>query len=151
MHATAIALAAVSIPLFVIDIREHRLPNRWTGALAIGGLLINGARAVSDGALRPIAASLAAGGLGLLAMGLLHLVTRAGIGLGDVKLVSALGFLFANQMALAFVVCVAFLSAALWVLPQLAVGRYRRGSRLAFGPFILIGAWSAIALACPDG
>lgn len=147
MHTVAIlVLAVASIPLFIVDIREHRLPNEWTGALAAAGLLINAAKAIFSGSPRPIAASLIAGGRGLAAMWLLHLVTRAGIGFGDVKLVAALGLLLADRTTLLFVVCIAFMAAALWLLPQFAVGRYRRDSRLAFGPFILIGAWSAIAL-----
>lgn len=137
-----VPLAFCSIPLFVIDIREHRLPNPWNAALAGGGLLVNGMLAWSRHSLAPLVMALGVGLAGLLGMFALHWMTRGGLGLGDVKLVGALGCGIADPLALFVVVFAAFLLAGIWVI----VGRYRRGSRLAFGPFLLAGAWLVVAL-----
>ena len=137
-----VPLALCSIPLFVIDVREHRLPNRWNAALAGGGLVVNGIVAWSRSSVEPFVAAVGVGFAGLLGMFALHWVTRGGLGLGDVKLVGALGCGIADPLALFVVVFVAFLLAGIWVI----VGRYRRGSRVAFGPFLLIGGWLGVAL-----
>ena len=76
----------------------------------------------------------------------LHLLSRGGLGMGDVKLVGALGVAVANPTAVGVIVCVAFSSAALWAAVNVLIRRYHRQSRLAFGPFILFGAWLVVAL-----
>ena len=145
------SLAVVSGPLFVIDVREHRLPNRWNAALAATGILIHAVGAITARDARPLVAAVVCGVVGLLGMAALRLVVRGGLGLGDVKLVAALGCVFADEFALLATVVIAFVSAAVWSLPQLLVGRYRLGSRLAFGPFILLGAWVVIAVGLVRG
>lgn len=137
-----VPLALCSLPLFVTDVREHRLPNRWNAALASGGLLVNATVAWSRNSVEPLVAAVSVGFAGLLGMFALHWVTRGGLGLGDVKLVGALGCGIADPLMLFIVVFAAFMLAGMWVI----VGRYQRGSRVAFGPFLLIGAWLGVAL-----
>ena len=96
----------------------------------------------SRSSFEPLVAAIAVGLAGLLGMFALHWVTRSGLGLGDVKLVGALGCGIADLLALCIAVFVAFLLAGIWV----TVGRYRRGHRLAFGPFLLAGTWLVVAL-----
>lgn len=127
-------------PLFRADVREHRLPNGWNATLAAGGLLVHAVGAFVQQGWEPLVASVRTGFGGLAIMWLLQLLVRGGLGFGDVKLVAALGFVFANGWQLFATVFAAFFAASIWVLPQLR-RRYRRDSRVAFGPFILIGAW----------
>ena len=73
------------------DLREHRLSNRWTLRLALGGLAM-----MTGGALLAGRGDLALcsllGGLGYtVAMLALHVLSRGGLGMGDVKLAGGLG------------------------------------------------------------
>ena len=73
------------------DLREHRLSNRWTLRLALGGLAM-----MTGGALLAGRGDLALcsllGGLGYtVAMLALHVLSRGGLGMGDVKLAGELG------------------------------------------------------------
>src|SRR5690625_1698041 len=81
--------------LFVIDVREHRLPNRWTGLLFIGGacfLLATTLTAPDDSVFSNRWLMILGGSAAyLLVMFVLHLLTRAGLGMGDVKLAAGLG------------------------------------------------------------
>ena len=142
-----VPLAFCSIPLFVIDIREHRLPNPWNAALAGGGLLVNGMLAWSRHSLAPLVMAFGVGLAGLLGMFALHWVTRGGLGLGDVKLVGALGCAFATPAAVVAIVGAAFCAAGVVVLVLLLARRRRAGDRIAFGPFLLLGAWLVLVAA----
>lgn len=138
----ALPLLLCTGPLVSTDLKEHRLPNRWNGLLAGTGLLLHAGSAVERGSAGPLTAAIGFGALGLLGMLVLRLISNAGVGLGDVKLVGALGCVFANGWALIFSVVLAFVLAAVWILPQY---RRRCGSRIAFGPYLLIGAWVTLA------
>ena len=141
------ALAVCSIPLLVVDLREHRLPNGWNAALALAGLAVHGIASFRQGTIAPLQQSLAAGGAGLLGMFVLHLLTRGGLGLGDVKLVGALGCAFATPAAVVAIVGAAFCAAGVVVLVLLLARRRRAGDRIAFGPFLLLGAWLVLVAA----
>ena len=141
-----IALALCTLPLVVTDLREHRLPNRWNIALALGGVAGQLFHAIHGHMFFPLRDALIAGVGGLVFMMLLHLLSRGGLGMGDVKLVGALGIVVGDVMAVGVIVVVAFMTAAVWASLQLLIRRYHRRSRLAFGPFILLGAWLVVAL-----
>ena len=135
-------VAAVSVPLVIIDIREHRLPNR----LVVPGLVL----ALVCGVLEVVLTS----GLGwmpllsgVVAFAVFALLSRfGGLGMGDVKLAAVLGvasgFLGGEatigSFALAFVFG-GFAALVLWLFK-------RRGS-LAFGPFLLLGFWATTTIA----
>ena len=135
-----------SIPLAVMDIRERRLPNGLNALLAIGGVAGHAYRSISDQTWQPLLSSILGGLVGLGFMLMLWGVSRGGLGMGDVKLVGALGCSIADAMALFVAVALAFVIAALWALVNLVRRRCTRRSRLAFGPFILLGAWLVVAL-----
>ena len=134
-------VAAVSVPLVVVDIRDHRLPNR----LVVPGLAL----ALLCGVLEVVLT----GGLGwmpllsgIVAFTVFALLSRVGgLGMGDVKLAAVLGvasgFLGGEaalgSLALAFVFG-GVAALVLWLFK-------RRGS-LAFGPFLLLGYWVVTAL-----
>ena len=133
-------IAVVSVPLVVIDVREHRLPNK----IVVPGLCL----ALMSGAVVLVASAgrawwpLVFGAMYFIAM--LILSVRGGLGMGDVKLAGVLGvaagFLGLEgsvaSVALAFVLGGA-VAGARWLA--------KRRENLAFGPFMLAGFWVAAA------
>lgn len=131
-----------SVVLARTDLREHRLPNRWTGRLALGGVVAMGGGAVLGG-LWSVVASCLLGGLGYaLAMLALHVLTRGGLGLGDVKLAAGLG-LYCGVAGLAAVLAAAVLAVLLGGVVAVVLVLARRADRhtaLPFGPAMVAGA-----------
>lgn len=138
-------LAAISIALALIDLDTRRLPNVLVLPMyVVGAVLFTGAAAVSGQWQH-----LASAGVGLVGLGLCYLllaVARPGaMGMGDVKLAGALG-LFLGWLgpdALAVGAIAGFLlgGGAGVVLLLRGAGRM---SSLAFGPWLLAGAWVGI-------
>ena len=132
-------IAALAIPLSVIDIREHRLPNRHTYFLiasAIAGTLL----ASLLGALWLDFASGIAMGIVTAFVG--YLLARFGaIGMGDVKLLIAmhicLGWhspvlvLFSLGLGLGFASSVGLIG--------LVLGRLKPRTLIPLGPYLLMG------------
>ena len=92
-------------------------------------------------------AALAGAGLALLYL-IMFLASPASIGLGDGKLAAsvgtALGWLGWRTLMTGTVAC--FLAAGLFAVLLLALRRAKRTDHMAFGPFILLGALTAIAI-----
>lgn len=131
-------IAVVTIPLFVIDVRSHRLPNAFTYPAAM--VIAAGLSIAQE--WTAIICGVVAG----LAMLILSLATRGGIGMGDVKLSVSLGMasgaisVGASLMVFVF----AFLLGGAWAVIGLATRRYTRKTAIAFGPALLLGFWAAI-------
>lgn len=141
-----VACAAV---LTLTDLREHRLPNRWTGRLAAGGLVILGLGAlVSDAGWTRFWGMLGGGAAYLTLMLVLHLVSRTGMGMGDVKLGGGIGIYTGwlgwdhvfGAVVLGFVL--GGLAALVLVLTRRATG----STHLPFGPAMLAGGAVALLL-----
>jgi leader peptidase (prepilin peptidase) / N-methyltransferase len=138
--------AALSVPLAVIDVLTKRLPNRLTlpAYPVVAALLLLPAAVDGDWSALGRAAL---GGAALLALfAVLHLINPAGMGLGDVKLSGTMGAMLGwlSWTAVLVGAFVGFVLGALVGLALMAVGRAGRKTALAFGPFMLIGAWAAI-------
>ena len=86
-----LVLAAGLVVLSVIDIREHRLPNRivYPLTLAVAALLV--VAAIGDDDWSAFGRALLAGVVAVAAFAGLHLASPRSLGLGDVKLVGVLG------------------------------------------------------------
>ena len=136
-----ILLPVLLLPVCVTDVRRRTIGNRRCIALGGSGLVLMAAEAISS---RPdgVSSLLSAAG-GLLAAGVLgglcRLVSREGFGLGDVKLILALGVfqgldLFLRSMALTGLLT---LAAALYLL---LVRRAERTETLPLAPFLTAGA-----------
>ena len=142
-------LAALGVPLALIDVREHRLPDALTLPSYPASLLLLGVAApfVPDGtgrfshALIGMAAAVAMFFLLLLAF-------PAGLGMGDVKLAGPLGAYLGWLGATAFLagLLAAWLLAAVTGLALLLAHRATRKTQIPFGPF-LIAATLGVALA----
>ncbi|ALJ18743.1 prepilin peptidase [Microbacterium sp. No. 7] len=140
---TAIALgflAAVSIVLTLVDLDTGRLPDVIVlPSIAIGAMLLTVAALVAGtpGRLLQAAAGAAILGGGYL---VIRLVRPDGMGGGDVKLAVLLGLYlgYAGWGALAVGSFAAFVWAALYALLA------RRRGAIAFGPWMILGAWTGV-------
>ncbi len=149
MDAVALAVfgvfAVLSALLAVIDVREHRLPNRLVLPLYPVGLVLPVAASLTGEPTAAIRALLAAAALFVFYF-VLHRA-GGGMGAGDVKLAGAIG-LFLGTLGWAETVLGAaagFVLGGLWSVVLLASRRADRRTRIPFGPFMLAGAWAAIA------
>lgn len=142
--------AAISIALALIDVDVHRLPNAIVlPAYAVGLALLGGA-AILTGSGQPVVVGI----IGALALGGFYLVLAlarpGGMGMGDVKLAGLIG-LFTGWLGVPELL-VATIGAALLGgivgVGMLLAGRGRRAV-IAFGPWLLAGAWLAILVGAP--
>ena len=135
-------VVAVSIPLTVVDIREHRLPNK----LVVPGIAL----AVLCGVLQLVLSGWRdfmplVCGAGYFAL-MFVLSVLGGLGMGDVKLAALLGasagFLGGEAVVTSVVVaCLAggAVALVLWL--------FKRRGRIPFGPFMLLGYWATMTIA----
>ncbi|MEY4993744.1 MAG: hypothetical protein RIS82_866 [Actinomycetota bacterium] len=138
-------LAAVAIPLSIIDVREHRLPNRLVlPALPIA--LAGQATACFMSADWPkLWLAMGAGGaafiLGLLAN------RYASLGMGDVKLMAVLSVALTWYSPVLPLVALflALAAATMVVLPKLLFRRLALAAQVPLGPYLLGGAFSSFA------
>jgi leader peptidase (prepilin peptidase) / N-methyltransferase len=139
-------LAAVGVSLAVIDAIEQRLPSKllWPsyGVLAALFGLAAVAQANGSDALRAL--------VGMACLAAFYLVlavlSRGGLGAGDVKLGGVLGLAMGWQ-SWSTILIGTILGWSLAALVRLALrlsGRRRRDSTMPLGPFLLVGAFAAI-------
>ncbi len=149
MTGTWLLLTPVGVALARIDLAVQRLPDVLTLPAALAAVLLLGVWAILDGgSLLTIVAS----ALGLCAAYLLmHLATRGGMGMGDVKLALALGALLGALGVAAVLVAtmLAFILGGLVSAVLLLRRRASRGATIPFGPFMLIGAVATLPLGNP--
>ncbi|MGI5169961.1 prepilin peptidase [Spirillospora sp. CA-253888] len=144
-------LAAVAVPLTVIDLRVRRLPNTIVlpSYPVCGALLLAASAAGGDprAMLRALAAMAAVGACYLL----LYRLYPGGMGAGDVKLSGllglCLGWLGWSQVAVG--ILGGFLLGGVIGVLLLASGRAGRRSAMPFGPSMLAGALLAVLAAGP--
>jgi len=143
-----VGFAVLSVVLAVVDLRSHRLPNRLVLPAYPVALILLGAAAVAAG--DPAAIGRAAlGGLLVFAFYLLlRMLQPGGIGGGDVKLAGLVGVLlgFAGWEALAIGVFSGFLCGGIYSMVAITARRADRRTRVAFGPWMLLGAWIGLAV-----
>lgn len=150
LWSAGMAWFAVCVAVLVrVDLREHRLPNRWTLRLALGGLLAMTGGAALAGRGDLVVASLL-GGLGYAAAMLaLHVLSRGGLGLGDVKLAAGLG-LYTGVLGPGAVLAAGIGAVLLGglVAGVLVAARRADGSTpLPFGPPMVAAAATVLVLA----
>ncbi|QLD12833.1 prepilin peptidase [Microbacterium oleivorans] len=137
----------VSIALAVIDLRSHRLPNRLVFALYPFALAYAVWRGFHESSALPVVGAAISASVLFAASYLLY--RGGGLGGGDVKLAGALGLATGAHgwEILVLATAAAFLSGGLVALVLIALRRADRRTRIPFGPFMLAGAWTMLAIA----
>ena len=120
----AVALCAVAA---AIDLRTHRIPNWLTIPAAAGALVINfavfaWAGGLTHGVTEGLLPALAGGGIALLIFFVLGAV--GAVGMGDVKLMAAVGALLRWPLALGLLIFVLVAGGLLALLYALISGRF---------------------------
>ena len=138
----ALYVAAVAPELTRIDLAEHRLPNRLVVPGLVVGLLAVAGSWATTGAFPfvPLVAGSAYGGM------LFLLALTGGMGMGDVKLAAVLGLASPTASVALASPMIAFLSGG--VVSLVVLIRRGRGSRIPFGPFLLLGFAGALVTVC---
>lgn len=138
---TALLLAVggwLLLTLAVLDARHLWLPDALTLPLAALGLTLGDWVLPASFESRAIGAAAGAGLLFLLALGYRRLRGREGLGLGDAKLLGAIGAWLGWQ-ALPFVLVIASVTALLWVLAlRLRGEKIEAQMRVPLGTFLCI-------------
>ena len=141
----ALYVAAVAPELTRIDLAEHRLPNRLVVPGLVVGLLAAAGSWITTGAfpLVPLVAGATYGGM------LFLLALTGGMGMGDVKLAAVLGLASPTVTIAIASPLLAFLAGGVVALVVLIVRG--RGTRIPFGPFLLLGYAGALVAAVVAG
>nr|WP_308042581.1 A24 family peptidase [Micromonospora sp. PLK6-60] len=141
-------LAALAVPLTLIDLRVLRLPDPLVLALLAGGVVLLGGAAITGQYVTPLlrsGAALLACGVGYLT---LAVIPRSQFGLGDVKLGAVLGF-FLGWLGWPAVAAGALLG-PLVNLPLLIVllitRRAGRRTAIPYGPAMLVAALTVVVV-----
>jgi leader peptidase (prepilin peptidase) / N-methyltransferase len=148
--AAVCLLGVCAIPLAFIDLAARRLSDVLTGpAYGITVLFLLLAAGLTGDWSRLGRALLGGATFAGFCL-LLFLISPRGIGPGDVKLATSLGTALAwfGWAAVLGGVLAGFLLAALYSTGLLIGGRAARGQQIAFGPFMITGAFLVI-LAVP--
>lgn len=151
--AIAIVVCALAV---ATDLRSRRIPNRLTVVAAACGVALNTAHGVVSGTgLQCLVAALAGAALGLIVFGVPAALDL--VGMGDVKLVAALGALVRWPLALPMVFYIALAGGLLalgYAVAQRRVGAVARNvigrkrtalHRMPYAAAIAIGCVWAVA------
>lgn len=140
------AFAGVGVWLAIVDIAQHRLPNRvLLPAIAVFAVAVIAiSLATGDGwaAVR----ALGGGAVCFAIFFAIALLSGGAIGGGDVKLLAFTSMLSAwiSLTALALAIVSAFVLAGLVAVMLIVARRSSASSTIAFGPFLCLGAWVGI-------
>jgi leader peptidase (prepilin peptidase) / N-methyltransferase len=132
--------------LTFIDLRTHRLPREVTYiVMAIGAVLLSVAAIVDDQPRRMYMAAFGAV-ISVSVMSVLYLLSRGGLGDGDVRMSPLLGmYLGWLNPGLALVgLLYGFILAALVSAMLMIFGTANRRTAIAFGPFLALGTLATI-------
>lgn len=146
--------AAVSLLLAEVDVATHRLPNAIVLPAYPVLAILFAAACLAGGSWAPLGRAAAGGGI---LFGFFWLVRtlgrgagtgggRGALGGGDVKLAGVIGMVlgFTGWSALALGALAAFLFGGVAAIALLLCGRATRHTAIAFGPFLLAGAWAGV-------
>ena len=143
---TTLLLALLSIffvIIFFIDLNHFIIPNSLTFPLMIIGFAKSFAPNLDSNLFPIYLNSLIGGIMGYLVIWLIILSykkfkNKEGMGLGDAKLLSAIGFWF-GWICIPFIIFISSVVALLIVTPSLIKKSKTMSSQIPFGPYIIIG------------
>lgn len=141
-------LFVIACRLIVIDIRTHRLPDRIVLPTLVALVVLGVVDAIAAGD----SAAMVRAAFGMLILGgfyaALRLLSREGMGGGDVKLAAVIGLVLGwhSWQALAVGAASAFVLGALYAMSLMMFRRADGSTRIAFGPWMIIGALLGIVM-----
>jgi len=82
----------------------------------------------------------------LSVMVILHITSRGGLGVGDVRLIVPLALILSpfNFMALPLAIMLGTATAFVWFFIQTSRGKLTRSARIPLGTFLIIGTWLVV-------
>lgn len=143
-----VAFAVVGVALAIIDIRSHRLPNRLVASVGVTGLVLLIAAALTGSRMDALIRALLAALVLFAAYLVLRMLSAGGVGGGDVKLAAVIG-LYLGWLGWGSVLVgtlAGFVLGGVVAAAMLLTRRAGRRTAIPFGPWMLAGAWVAIAL-----
>lgn len=140
--AALVSASTLIVASVAWDLHERRIPNAWTYPGLAVGLAIAFAGGPFAG-LSALAGALLAGALFLS----MSVISRGGLGIGDVKLGAALGA-FVGPVGAIDLVLITAVAGGLLGVAWLIAGRGRR-SALPYAPALAVGGWMALAALGP--
>jgi len=146
-----LVLAAGLVVLSLIDLDTFLLPNRIVYPLTIAVTLLFGVAGVLDGGLGDFRRALLCGPGVFAVFLLLHLISPRGMGFGDVKFSFVLGVALGwVSPATAFLgIFMGFLLGSVVGIALIATKVKTRKDHVPFGPFMALGAVSALLIGPP--
>jgi leader peptidase (prepilin peptidase)/N-methyltransferase len=128
--------AAWATALTIVDVREHRLPNRMVAMAFAGCVMITGAQALLAGDPTVVVGALGGAGVAVSVFLVGHVV--GGIGMGDVKYAAVTGWVLGTigWSAVWWGHVVGFVLAGAVVIAGMLLKRLHRRSAVPFGPFM---------------
>ena len=132
------------IIIFFIDLKHFIIPNELTYPLMLIGLVKSFDPNLNTSLFPNYLNSLIGGVLGYLIIWLIILFykkirNKEGMGLGDAKLLSAIGFWF-GWISIPFVIFLSSVLALLVVTPSLINKSKEMSSQIPFGPYLVLGS-----------
>ncbi|MEY2815597.1 MAG: hypothetical protein RJA78_173 [Actinomycetota bacterium] len=134
----ALYLLVVAWPLTVIDLREHRLPNRLVlPAFPVAFLAQLIATIISADWARQLFAVLVALAVGIICLGANYIDA---LGMGDVKLATVITLTlgYFNPWLPFIAIGIAFVLAFAVVIVLITLGKVKIGSSIPLGPYLLV-------------
>ena len=126
------------ILISLIDYKTQIIPDGLVGTIAVSGVLYN-LLYVPHGVLD----MLFGGAVGFAVMLLIFLISRGGMGGGDVKLSAAVGLWLGMEGTLLFLL-LAFIMGGIISIMLLVSGVKSKGDAIPFGPFLCLAAFVTV-------
>jgi len=135
-------LAAVALPLTVLDLAVRRLPDVLVGPAYGAAAFALTATAIHSGLWWPLLRAVVCSAIAGTAMLTLALARAGQLGLGDVKLAALTTLVTGAHSVTAAILALvgAFVAAAIIAVALLITGRVSGRSTRPFGPYLLAGA-----------
>ena len=146
--AAWIVFVILGVALSAIDFQMHKLPNVLNGALYLTGLVLLTLDALLNHRWEHLRSALISSIALSAFFWLVNLISKGGMGMGDVKLAASIGLYMGYISALSVYVA-AMASFALGSIVGVVIIIWRKGDRktaLPFGPFMIAGALISITL-----
>ena len=136
--ALMFVLTSCLILISLIDYKTQIIPDRLVGVIAVSGVLYNLLYAPQS-----VVDMLLGGAVGFVVMLVIFVISRGGMGGGDVKLSTAVGLWLGVEGTLLFLL-LAFIMGGVISLLLLVSGAKSKGDAIPFGPFLCFAAFVTV-------